>query len=496
MKKGILFLLLSLFVVFSLRGQSIDFKKDGEYYYLVSPNGRFYAGAKDASFAHFFDLETKTSFDVAPEERGYKVNSINNLGQVAGANEMKAAIWEHGEEWTILPLPDDATEDEKAWSEATGISDDGKFLVGTLGEFPTRIVFWTKQDDGSYGVECLTTPKTDPIYRDGPQFFQARNMSSDGSRFLVRWRISDGHVEFPLVYTKADDGTWSYKFVDADFVVYPGSQIPEYPNVEGLPFDEADRLIEEYIVAINEAETGYYPRLDGSAMSANGRYVACKMGYQAKDADYGVFFGAVYDIEKDTTIVFTKISNASCMSVDNNGNASLCTPATEEFRWAYIVNIEMPDSVQTLTEWTKQRSSDKIDLSVYMQYPINERYELTLAEGTTYLASEGNGFMTYQTNVIGTGLVESFFVRFDVAADDEAVLDDLELFVYPNPTSGLLFFDDCFTDLIVYNVSSGQVVYKQLFVDSSVDLSSLLSGVYSVVASKGGKVFRTNIIIK
>lgn len=492
--KKITFILVLLTPFFVLMSQTIDFKKNGEYYYAVSPNGRYYAGAVDASYAHFYDVEEKRSVDLAPlDMRGYKVSSINNQGQVAGANEMQAGIWEQGGEWLILPLPEEATEDEKLWYEATGISENGDFVVGTLGEFPTRIVLWTKSEEGIYTVETLPVPDRDPIYNDRPQFFQTRSMSADGSRFLVRWRISDGHVEFPLVYTKKDDGSWSYRFIDADFVINEGAVIPKYPNVEGLDFETADSLITDYIIKLNEAESGYYPRLDGSAISSNGKYISCKMGYQERNSDYGVFYGAVYDIENDSTIVFTKVRDASCMSVDNAGNVSLCTPSTEYFRWSFISNVKTPNEVQTLTEWTKMKTNGAIDLSEYMMYAIDESGSLNLAEGTTYLASEGTAYLTYQTNLMETGLTESFFVQFG----DATSIDDIELgslAVYPNPTTGLLYGLDGVSDVEIYDMM-GRKVYSQSIVESTIDLSHLVSGNYCILVSKNGKLIKSNVII-
>ena len=142
-----LFTLLLCLVSLYLVAQTIDSKKEGEYYFNVSPNGRYYVGTRDASYAHFYDAVEKVSVDAEPDLAGYKINAVNNQGQVAGSNERQGGIWNQGGDWLYLPLPEDATEEEKMWYEATGISDGGKYVVGYLAEWCTRMVVWTLQEE-------------------------------------------------------------------------------------------------------------------------------------------------------------------------------------------------------------------------------------------------------------------------------------------------------------------------------------------------------------
>ena len=480
--------LLFCFVSLSLVAQIIDWKKNGEYYFNVSPNGRYYAGAIDASYAHFYDVVEKHSVDVEPELAGYKINAVNNQGQVAGSNERQAAIWLQGDEWVYLPLPEDATEEEKMWSEATGISDGGKYVVGYLSEWCTRMVVWTLQDDGTYTVDVLPVPAQDPIYKSKPQLVQPRNMSDDGTRILARCVNDFGHVHFPVVYTCQEDGSWNYKFVNPELVIKEGAEMPEYS--EEMTAEELD----EYIAAMNAAESGYYPHCDGALMSSNGKYIAAKVGYQPEGSDYGVYYGAVYDVDKDTTIVFTDLEDASCFSVDNNGNVSLGTPSTEFFRWSYISNIATPNKLQTLTEWTKEKTSGVIDLAQHMEYAISEDGTTTVAEGTTYLASEGTAYFTYQENLMGTGMNETFFVLLDQTIDNVENVEFNNLLVYPNPTTGVLNISDKLSDVEVFDII-GHKVFAQSVVENQINLSNLEKGNYLVVAKQNGKVVKSKIII-
>ena len=479
----LLFVIVPLFLV----AQSIDWKKDGEYYFNVSPNGRYYAGATDASYAHFYDAVERRSVDVEPELLGYKVNAVNNQGQVAGSNERQAAIWNQGGDWLYLPLPEDVTEEEKMWSEATGISDGGKYVVGYLAEWCTRMVVWTLQDDGTYNVLVLPVPAQDPIYKSKPQIVQPRNISDDGLRILARCVTDDGHVHFPMIYTRQDNGSWEYKFINPDFVIKEGAEMPEYRD--DMTFDE----LQEYVDALNAAESGYYPNLDAALMSSNGKYIAVKVGYQPEDEDYGTYYGAVYDVDKDTTIVFSKLSDASCFSVDNNGTVSLGTPAIERFRWSFISNIATPDKVQTLTEWTKEKTNGIIDLAQYMEYVITESGTTSIAEGATYLASEGTGYFTSQENLIETGFNETFFVLFYGKTEVENV-EFIDLLVYPNPTTGVLNVSENIYDVEVFDVA-GRKVFAQSVVENQINLSALEKGNYLIIAKQNGEIVKAKVII-
>lgn len=481
-----LFTLLLCLVSLYLVAQTIDSKKEGEYYFNVSPNGRYYVGTIDASYAHFYDAVEKVSVDAEPDLAGYKINAVNNQGQVAGSNERQGGIWNQGGDWLYLPLPEDATEEEKMWYEATGISDGGKYVVGYLAEWCTRMVVWTLQEEGIYTVDVLPIPEKDPIYKSKPQLVQPRNISDDGTRILARCVNDFGHVHFPLIYERQEDGSWTYKFIYPELVVKAGAEMPEYRE------DMTEEEITEYISAMNAAESGYYPHCDGALMSSNGKYIAAKVGYQPEGTDYGSYFGIVFDIEKDTAIVFSELKDASCFSVDNYGNVSLGTPSTELFRWSHISNIATPNKIQTLTDWTKERTGGVIDLAQYMMYATSEKGDKVLAEGTTYLASEGTAYFTYQENLIETGMNETFFVYLGEPTDVENV-EFTNLLVYPNPTNGLLNISDNISDVVVYDIA-GRKVYSQNVVDSTIDLSHLDSGNYLVVVKKDGNLIKSKII--
>ena len=117
-----------------------------------------------------------------------------------------------------------------------------------------------------------------------------------------------------------------------------------------------------------------------------------------------------------------------------------------------------------------------------------------VAEGTTYLASEGTAFFTYQENLMGTGMNETFFVLLDQTIDNVENVEFNNLLVYPNPTTGVLNISDKLSDVEVFDIT-GHKVFAQSVVENQINLSNLEKGNYLVVAKQNGKVVKSKIII-
>ena len=75
---NLLFLFSVLSCLFSF-GQTIDFFEDNENFFVLSPNGRYSAGAIESFPAFFYDITEKKFSYCQPEfDRGYFTNAINN----------------------------------------------------------------------------------------------------------------------------------------------------------------------------------------------------------------------------------------------------------------------------------------------------------------------------------------------------------------------------------------------------------------------------------
>jgi hypothetical protein len=305
----------------------------------------------------------------------------------------------------------------------------------------------------------------------------------------------DGFREMPLLWERSadNDSVWTYRFLQIDNLLKEGEVTPDYPDENDPNFSD---LLYEYWLRSQGMETGLYHYMNGATISNNGRFIATKMGVQNVETDaYATIYGAVIDIDNDTIYIFDKLPNATCLSVTNEGMASLATPEVEYFRYSYVASIENPDNIMPLEQYCLAETNGKVDLANYMMYPIDETYVPILATGTATLASEGTGFMTYQWNLIETGWQETFFVLFDGTTPISTPTTN-DLMLYPNPTSGIVNIEN-FTSASYVEVFDivGRKVYTSSLTESQLDLSHLSVGTYSVVLYQEDGVYSTKLII-
>ena len=322
MKKFYLSIIALMFVLFA-NAQTVE-KVDG-YYFVVSPNAQYYAGAQEGTTAFRYSLETKEENRIEPvSDFGFKTNAISNEGVVAGSYGFKAALWIDGDNYEFLPLPDGLSALEEATNDAVAISADGKQIVVAMNaDAPKTYYVYTLKEDGLYDMVKLPMPEKDPIYGMYPQWIGVKDMSLDGNTLIGFFLTDDGMRQLPMIWRRVD-GVWSYEFFGLDVCLQEGKTIPPYPYEKGyvdsdgslsLPYDVWDA----WLTAQYEAETGYYYQAKGMSMSGNGRYVALNMGIQLPGEAYGIVYAAAYDLEKDTLAVFKGIQNATSLSVNDKG---------------------------------------------------------------------------------------------------------------------------------------------------------------------------------
>ena len=495
--KRIYLSIIALMFVFVAYSQTI--KEVGGYYYLVSPNAMYYAGSQEGSSAYRYNFMTNEENVIDPEsDFGFKTNAISNDGVVAGSYAWRAAVWGEGNNFELLPLPEGLTDAEKATNDAVLISADGsQVVVAFNADAPKTYYVYTKNVEGKYDMAKLPMPEKDPLYGMYAQWYGVRDMSVDGNTLVGFFLTDDGQRQLPMIWRRVD-GVWSYEFFGLDICLKEGKTIPPYPYDEMRIDDEGDEylpkeILEEWKMAQYEAETENYYQVKGLSLSGKGRYVALNMGILVPGETYGYVYAAVYDLEKDTVVVFKEMQNSTSLSVNDNGEVIVGTPVADSFRWSYVVSINTPDKPQTLTEWVKTRTSGKIDLANHMTYDLEG--ETTVAEGTAYWAKEGAGLVTYMYDVYGTCAFESFFVLFDIETANRPTYSDSQISVYPNPTSSILNLSKEMTDVEIYDVV-GRKVYTQSVVANAIDLSALNAGQYFLVATVDGERYSTKIMIK
>ena len=508
------FLLLSSFILANftlLYSQSIEIMRDGAAFSLISPSSKYIAGNID-DLAIYYNVETKVAKSLAGEvldDGGCFVWDLNDNGQLAVDWKKQAAIWTEEAEYDLLPFPEGLTSTDKAYSAARCITNDGKTIVVSFGSPTSRLFVYSLNDENTFDMVELPMPKEDPIFHQNPQFIAPMGINDDATRIMGRYRIDTGLEELPFVWEKNDNGEWSIRWIALDFIVeggktdavYPGEfewdgsgydvESGEYQEEYDKAYAEYEKMWKDYELAISSIATGYYysgaGSLSGIRMSKNGKYANVQISYERTNSSYP----AVLDLDNDTVYVFTCRPNAGCLSVTNDGIITI-QGVMDYFSWTFVSSIEDVTKSQTLAAWTLEKSNNAIDLAEYMKYGTPNGMQV--AEGTATLSSSGNGFVTWQYNGFGDDMrYETIVVRFDTPLADEVVLTS-DMSVYPNPTSGVVYFEKQLQGVVVYDVA-GRQVYAQSVAEQYIDLSVLNSGTYILTAQSEGESVVTKVVI-
>ena len=517
MKKFLLFFAVSLFSV-AMFAQTIESLKDGAAFSMTSPNGAYLAGnMEDAAAYYNVKLKTvKVLEGSVQDDGGCFVWDLNDKGQLAVDWKMQAALWTEEGGFEILPMPAGLTREEKAYSAARCISNDGKYVVVSFGSPTTAIFLYVLGEGGTYTMEQLDCPEVAPIYNQIPQFVTPCGVTDDGNRILGRFVVETAEFELPFVWERTPGGDWTIRWIADEFIVeggktdavfygtefvFDGDQLEDPEGYEAA-YNEWLAMREDYYATIDAVSSGYFFQgtmgdLSDLGMSLNGKYAKMNISYKdvnAEAEDVMVYnYPAVIDLETEEVYVFDVITDGGCLSVTNDGVISVATPKVEFFRSSLIASIKNTKEVKTLTQWTLENTNKAINLADYMTYQTPNGAQL--AEGGTILFADGSGYMTNQYNGFGDSQTyETYIVSFgeNYGTDVEFTIGDA-LVVYPNPTMGVLNFSEELSNVRVFDVT-GRQVYSASVVVSAIDLSEIGAGTYFLVAEKDGELVSTKIV--
>lgn len=285
-------LFLLLFCAITMVGASYGYQFDkypGIGFQALSPDGKwlltsdgYYAIAYNPSTEEYYYHESE-DYDES-YSWGYG-NCVNSLGMAVGECPEGAAVWQGGV-WTVLPMPEGY--ETGLYPVAHGITADGKYICGNFYSGSTLKlnggqmyfpVIWTKGDDGNYGAfEFLPCPEKDFTGRI-PQYVTALSISDDGATVVGQVMSANGRITYPIVYTKAADGTWSYKLYGLDEIVEPGTVFPEYPEYEPEYPSVDDFISADSLTSYNNAMTA---REDSVALFNSGAITDYPSYYPSK----------------------------------------------------------------------------------------------------------------------------------------------------------------------------------------------------------------------
>lgn len=247
----------------------------------ISANGRF-AASQDNGCVTLVDLETGKTEAYAGNESGTLYYGVGNGraisadGIIAGSTNISNAAYCENGVWTILKTP--AGMKVGSYS-ANDITPDGSMIVGNAGSgdmldenasmcYPC---VWYRLEDGTYSEpEMLRCPATDFSGRV-PQYITAVCVSNDGKRVLGQIRDFMGYQHEPVLYTRDNQGKWSYKKLCTDLINPNHIALPPYPGDAPVEPDGKAYLTEAQYQQYLDAEEEYshysdnYPNVEDYA---------------------------------------------------------------------------------------------------------------------------------------------------------------------------------------------------------------------------------------
>lgn len=488
--------------------QSLDSIKDGRHYFSVSPNGRYFVGTIEEGPACFFDAFTKEHF--MSDIDSASVFAVNNSGVAFGVYNGQPAVWVGGKDWQQLTALDEINGQAVLGGQIRGMSADAtKFITYMYyGDGKMIPVFcevdnfnnWDKKDKWTFST--LPTPtKDDLLYRQSPQYLQVCGMNNDATRILGRYVLYDGKRQLPFIWQKNEEGKWDIKFV-AERCLFIEDVID---GAISLPDDRekmtSQEEIDEYDLQRQMCETGIIfdmsPYVD-NVWTGQGRYIPISANIATEGSVDGIYYAAVIDVDNDTLVVFDAVKNAGTISVNDKGEVLIYTPQLTLARKSYVAPISNPSDTVRLYQYTKQRTNDKIDLASHTTFQIGEDFDgepvYEILDGSAVWANEGNAFVTFTYDEWNENkLPHCFMVNFLNPTKVEET-NDVLLSVYPNPTNGIVYFEEQLKNVKVFDLT-GRKVFEQSLAEQSINLSKLTVGTYIITAYVGNENIITKIVI-
>lgn len=237
--------------------QTVPGEYPGYCFNRLSPNGKWaVSNAGDNAPLVIIDFTTGEEYPYEEVYSNGTGNYISNTGVVVGYEFLTeiASYWQNGEWHPLMP------ETFTGLSHAQGITPDGTMIVGTMSPksyagnnegLMSVPVFWTLQDDGTYGEPTmLPYPTTDFMGRE-PMRVTATVVSDDGRTIAGQVMDFSGFVCQPIVFTCDAQGNWSYETYLDELYEPDGITLPPYPGDQGPTPQEF--MTEEEKQAYNDA---------------------------------------------------------------------------------------------------------------------------------------------------------------------------------------------------------------------------------------------------
>lgn len=233
--KKILTLVIALASTCMTFGQMMKDTPVERRFHAMSENGKWMLSV-DQGYIGILNTETDEYQEYCDGVTGYDLgmgNMVTNDGFLVGNIDGMPSILDiEKKEWKQLPVK----EGDVYYSTANAITNSRKYIVGYIGNSKgfgnTKIepVIWTMNSDGTYGeYEKLPYPEKD-FTGVAPIYILPNCISEDGTVIAAQLMRQDNEC-LPMVYRKAEDGTWTYEVYDKG-LCEEGLEFPEFPTEE------------------------------------------------------------------------------------------------------------------------------------------------------------------------------------------------------------------------------------------------------------------------
>lgn len=234
----------------------------GLRYHAMSENGKWMLSVEQG-WIGILNTETDEFQEYGGGDVAYDLglgNMVTNDGFLVGAVDGMPSILDiENKTWTPLGLKEG---DLYGGTIANCITPSRKYIVGgvaingnSFGKLTLKPVIWTLNDDGSYGpYEELPYPKKD--FSGRQPLYILTNCISDDGKIIAAQMMNHENQCLPLIYRKAEDGTWTYEIFDKE-VCEPGIEFPEFPTEEPPVPDLYEYMTQEQIEEYKKDSTAY-----------------------------------------------------------------------------------------------------------------------------------------------------------------------------------------------------------------------------------------------
>lgn len=459
--------------------------------YCVSANGKYAAG--DFGAVSLLDLETgeETVFYDAANE-GSSAKGVTNDGTIVGQfgvdlSAPGAVLKKGADSWTILPVPEEVGEGGEFCPQ--GVTPDGKYIAGYCYDMNKGMyvpLMWNLQDDGSYGTELLPYPETD-LWGMQPQMTVLYGLSNDGTKAYGKMVDFTGFCTLGILYTKGEDGTWTYRLLGEDWLIKnegaenpgPQPQMEDYVTAEPgtdeywQQVQDFDFLMMDWNIAAEAyAKISTSPssqiQVNQNSMSGNGKWMVMATPDAARR----------YNIEDGTYVEISGSAGQTACSVTDNGDVMMASPLAAPFRSSYICPAGTESNgPQDFVGW--------LETNYEVIYAEGTEDGSTMGLGTCCVTPDGKTFVGWNAPMQPNLYYVSSIVRIDGTTTSIMNIDKTK---EPIIEGGVLYIPEGTADVSIYE--AGGSLIAAFTAEGSTDLSSYAKGIV-VVKVNVGKLTKT-----